>query len=282
MAGASSLSGHVAGAALKPCGSCVRTSEALTHGYDSPSRRQDKPQPRLCLLRLSEPTSCFVRSRRSGCRLFIFSREYTKSGEEGEGGGCGRPRLYPLIAQSVDLSLGIKPCPSSERRWPLKVPSNPNRSVPLQLERCRGASDGAGGCLVPSTPWSCSTCSHVPCRQKSVSIPRCSSLPARQSRGLGAAPQHVTVWWQSGADGRVGTGNMMRLLRLLVLRCSTTSLQLGSREGVNLSDLFFPLPFCFFSFLLMELGVRVATTPTAGFCQSRVRSVQVLFLRCRP
>lgn len=98
----------------------------------------------------------------------------------------------------------------------------------------------------PRPPWSCSTCSHVPCRQKSVSIPRCSSLPARQSRGLGAAPQHVTVWRQSGADGRVGTANMMRLLRLLVLRCSTTSLQLGSREGVNLSDLFFPLPFWFF------------------------------------
>lgn len=195
MAGASSLSGHVAGAALKPCGSCVRTSEALTHGYDSPSRRQDKPQPRLCLLRLSEPTSCFVRSRRSGCRLFIFSREYTKSGVEGEGGGCGRPRLYPLIAQSVDLSLGIKPCPSSERRWPLKVPSNPNRSVPLQLERCRGASDGAGGCLVPSPPL---VLQHLQPRavqaeerfHPSVLLPPCQ---AEQGTGSSSAACHSLV-----------------------------------------------------------------------------------------
>lgn len=77
------------------------------------------------------------------------------------------------------------------------------------------------------------------------------SLPTRQSRALGPAPQHpdgVTGWWQSGADGRVGTGNRMCLLRLLVLRCSTKYLQLGSREGVNLSDLFFSLPFFFLSF----------------------------------
>lgn len=77
--------------------------------------------------------------------------------------------------------------------------------------------------------------------------------PSRQTVGLGAALQRpdgavlFRIGWESVADGYVGTGNMMYLLRLLVLRCSAKYLKLWSRDSLNL--FFFLSPSLFFLYL---------------------------------